>query len=186
MADAEVFDTVIVGAGAAGLVAAAELSRHRDAVCVLEARDRLGGRIFTRREPGVAAPIELGAEFIHGRSPATLGWLAKSNTAVIDVVGQRWTVRDGKPDLDDDLFARTMRGLSRIRRPRKDLPFSEFLEHVASRKLSPRERALARRLSRASTPPTQPASARWQHSTNGAATAPRTHRHSARSAAMRR
>ena len=146
MAEAETFDTVIVGAGAAGLVAAAELGRRQDAVCVLEARDRLGGRIFTRREPRVAVPIELGAEFIHGRSPATLGWLAKSSTAIIDVMGQRWTVRDGKPQRGDDLFAEMKRGLRSIRRPRQDLPFSEFLDRVASRKLSPRARQLARML----------------------------------------
>ena len=78
MAEAELFDTLIVGAGAAGLVAAAELGKHPGTVCVLEARDRLGGRIFTRREPGVSLPIELGAEFIHGRSPATFSWLARS------------------------------------------------------------------------------------------------------------
>ena len=56
MSDAEVFDTLIVGAGAAGLVAAAELGKQPGTVCVLEARDRLGGRIYTRREPGVIEP----------------------------------------------------------------------------------------------------------------------------------
>jgi monoamine oxidase len=146
MADAEVFDTLIVGAGAAGLVAAAELCRHPGTVCVLEARDRLGGRIFTRREPGVSLPIELGAEFIHGRSPVTFSWLARSNAAVVDAGGRRWVLRDGEPQPGDDLFARMKRGLAAIPRPRKDLPFSEFLERVAHRKLSPAARQLARRL----------------------------------------
>jgi monoamine oxidase len=146
MAERDAFDTLIVSAGAAGLVAAAELSRQSGTVCVLEARDRLGGRIFTRREPGVALPVELGAEFIHGRSPATLAWLAKSNTAVVDAGGERWTLCDGKPQPSDNLFEQMKRGLSSIRRPRKDLPFSEFLEHVAHRKLSPRARQLARAL----------------------------------------
>ncbi len=146
MADAEVFDTLIVGAGAAGLVAAAELSKHPGTVCVLEARDRLGGRIFTRREPGITLPIELGAEFIHGRSPATFAWLARSNTAVVDADGERWVLRDGKPRPRDDLFAQMKRGLASIPRPRKDLPFSEFLDRIAPRKLSPAARQLARRL----------------------------------------
>jgi len=50
---------------------------------VLEARDRVGGRIFTRREPDLPVPLELGAEFVHGRSPATLTWLA-GRTPLID------------------------------------------------------------------------------------------------------
>ena len=73
MSETELFDTLIVGAGAAGLVAAAELSRQAGTVCVLEARDRVGGRMFTRREPDVTLPIELNAEFIHDLAPTTLG-----------------------------------------------------------------------------------------------------------------
>jgi monoamine oxidase len=146
MADAEVFDTLIVGAGAAGLVAAAELGKEPGTVCVLEARDRLGGRIHTRREPGVSLPVELGAEFIHGRSPATFSWLARSNTAVVDAGGERWVLREGKPQPGDNLWAEMKTGLRTIPRPRKDLPFSEFLERVASRKLSPGALQLARRL----------------------------------------
>lgn len=146
MAETELFDTVIVGAGAAGLVAAAELSKHSGTVCVLEARNRLGGRTFTRREPGVALPIELGAEFIHGGAPATLGWLAKSNTPIVDATGERWTLRAGKPEPGDNLFAQMKRDLGRIRRPRKDLPFGDFLDQIAPGKLSPRARQLARAL----------------------------------------
>jgi monoamine oxidase len=146
MAETEHFDTLIVGAGAAGLVAAAELGKHRGSVCLLEARDRVGGRIFTRREAGIALPVELGAEFIHGRSPATLAWLAKSNTAIVDATGERWTLCDGKPEPADNVFEQMKRGLSNVKRPRKDLPFSEFLDGVARRKLSPAARKLARAL----------------------------------------
>ncbi len=99
MAEAELFDTLIVGAGAAGLAAAAELSKQRGSVCVLEARDRLGGRMFTRREPGVTLPIELGAEFIHGRAPVDhSAGSRRSNTAIVDATGERWTLCDGKPE----------------------------------------------------------------------------------------
>lgn len=146
MPETDHFDTLIVGAGAAGLVAAAELGRQGGTVCVLEARDRVGGRLFTRREPGIALPVELGAEFIHGRPPATLAWLAKSNTAIVDARGERWTLCDGTPEPGDNLFEQMKRGLSSIRRPRKDLPFGEFLERVANRKLSPAARKLARAL----------------------------------------
>ncbi len=146
MEKTEHFDTLIVGAGAAGLVAAAELSKQRSAVCLLEARDRVGGRMFTRREPGIVLPVELGAEFIHGRSPATLAWLAKANTAIVDSVGERWTLCDCKPEPANNLFGHMKRGLPNLKRPRKDLPFGEFLDTVARRKLSSAARQLARAL----------------------------------------
>jgi hypothetical protein len=102
--------------------------------------------MFTRREPGVTLPIELGAEFIHGLAPATLGWLARSNTAVVDAHGERFTLRDGKAEPADNLFEQMKRGLDSVGRPRKDLPFAEFLDRVANRKLSPAARQLARQL----------------------------------------
>ena len=87
---------VIIGAGAAGLAAACKLAESGCSVSLLEARDRIGGRIFTHREPGCAAPIELGAEFIHGRSPEIFGPLESSGADIVEVEGQSWCVSDGK------------------------------------------------------------------------------------------
>jgi len=64
------FDVLVIGAGAAGLAAAGVLTRAGCSVLILEARSRIGGRVWTRRMPGVEAPIELGAEFIHGAACA--------------------------------------------------------------------------------------------------------------------
>src|SRR5262249_49477437 len=61
------FDIAIVGAGAAGLSAAGLLSRAGASVVLLEARARLGGRIWTRRSAGWPVPLELGPEVVHGR-----------------------------------------------------------------------------------------------------------------------
>lgn len=55
---------VVVGAGMAGLCAAVTLAEAGAEVIVIEARDRIGGRIFTDRSLGV--PVEHGANFIHG------------------------------------------------------------------------------------------------------------------------
>ena len=140
------FDTLIVGAGAAGLAATATLSQAGQNVCLLEARDRIGGRILTLHEPGIAVPIDLGAEFVHGAAPSTLRWLRRSNTALIDTVQSRWMISNGKLQPTEDLFDEMKTGLDRVRRPRKDLPFSEFLEGAARSKLSPRARQLARTL----------------------------------------
>ncbi|HEU4782258.1 MAG TPA: FAD-dependent oxidoreductase, partial [Ktedonobacterales bacterium] len=61
------YDVVIVGAGAAGLAAASALARAGRTVALIEARDRIGGRVYTIRPTGATLPIELGADFIHGR-----------------------------------------------------------------------------------------------------------------------
>lgn len=61
-------DIIIIGAGAAGLAAGQRLrAAGRDAL-IVEARDRVGGRIHTDRSHG---PAELGAEFIHGDRAVT-------------------------------------------------------------------------------------------------------------------
>jgi monoamine oxidase len=58
---------IIVGGGIAGLSAARELVRQRIPVILLESKNRFGGRMHTIHHRG--CPIELGAEFVHGRSP---------------------------------------------------------------------------------------------------------------------
>ncbi|HUO68773.1 MAG TPA: FAD-dependent oxidoreductase, partial [Gammaproteobacteria bacterium] len=60
-------EVAIVGGGIAGLAAARVLARAGRSSVVCEARGRLGGRIYTLRPAGLTAPVELGAEFVHGR-----------------------------------------------------------------------------------------------------------------------
>ncbi len=59
------YDTIVIGAGAAGLAAARQLQDQQQQVLILEARDRIGGRVHTDYDLA-DHPIELGAEFIHG------------------------------------------------------------------------------------------------------------------------
>ena len=61
---AEVGHVLVIGAGAAGLTAARALHEDGIEVTVLEARDRIGGRVWTKDVSG--ASIELGAWFFHG------------------------------------------------------------------------------------------------------------------------
>jgi monoamine oxidase len=68
-------DIVIIGAGAAGLAAAAECLAAGKKVLVLEARNRTGGRIWTSRAHG--GVVEYGAEFVHGSRHASGNFLAK-------------------------------------------------------------------------------------------------------------
>ena len=83
---------IVVGAGVAGLTAAIDLGRSGVPVIVLEARDRIGGRAYTRRVAGCDAPIELGAEFIHGKPPEIWELLEKNGKTVDEVDGDNWCV----------------------------------------------------------------------------------------------
>lgn len=138
------YDVVIVGAGAAGLAAAAELGRTGLSVCVLEARERIGGRIHTLHEPQAPVPLELGAEFIHGQAPAVMRWLERANATAMDTVQTRWNLHAGRLRSGDDMFAQLRAGLRKIRKPRQDLPFAEFLNSRAARVLSRPVRDFAR------------------------------------------
>lgn len=75
--DAEI---IVVGSGLAGLTTASALAAAGHDVLVLEARDRIGGRIDTRTVPGGGA-AELGAQVIHGASNPVLGLLPSASTA---------------------------------------------------------------------------------------------------------
>lgn len=57
-------DVVVVGAGVAGLTAARVLAERRVDVTVIEARERIGGRTWTRDLAG--APVDMGGSWIHG------------------------------------------------------------------------------------------------------------------------
>lgn len=68
---------IVIGAGLAGLTAARSLAAQGDEVTILEARDRIGGRIWTsRRWPDL--PMDLGASWIHGVKGNPLTDLAKA------------------------------------------------------------------------------------------------------------
>lgn len=87
---------IVVGAGAAGLAAAAELTRAGRSVLVVEARKRIGGRCHTRRVPGLPVPVELGAEFIHGHPEATYSLLRAAGVAAVDSTRTQLVAFEGK------------------------------------------------------------------------------------------
>ncbi len=126
-------DVAVLGAGAAGLAAASALAEAGLRVRLLEARDRIGGRILSRVDPLIPVPIELGPEFIHGRAPATMALLERSGGFAIDTTGTRWTVRDGRPETRRDVFEDVRRLMQRVENlTEADLSVEEFLAREAS------------------------------------------------------
>jgi monoamine oxidase len=138
------YDALIIGAGAAGLAAADVLARAGRSVLLLEARDRVGGRCWSLHEPGLPVPVELGAEFIHGRPPATFALLARAGMAAVDRTGDGWYAERGKLKPMGEIFTEIRRAIRGTRAPAKDVSFETFLGRELKH-LSQTARIFARR-----------------------------------------
>ncbi len=77
-------DTIVIGAGAAGLAAGSALQAAGQRVAILEARNRIGGRVWTDRS-FIEHPIENGAEFIHGDRAITWQWVSALNASTVQI-----------------------------------------------------------------------------------------------------
>ena len=78
------------------MAAAAELARAGRKVLVLEARERVGGRCWTRRMAGLEIPVELGAEFIHGEAKATHALLRRARIRAVDSTREQRALERGR------------------------------------------------------------------------------------------
>jgi monoamine oxidase len=81
--------TIVLGAGLAGLAAAERLVSEGREVTILEARERIGGRVWTRWDGDTGTPIELGAEWIGGSGPVK-ELLKKAKAQMAPARGKRW------------------------------------------------------------------------------------------------
>lgn len=120
-------DVIVLGAGAAGLSAAVDLSRAGLKILILEARDRVGGRMFTKQDPVCHAPVELGAEFIHGRPREIWDLLHKHKPVVKEVQGDHWCYQEHKLR-PCDFFSEVETILEKMDDHGRDISFAEFLD----------------------------------------------------------
>lgn len=129
---------LVIGGGIAGLAAGLELARKGVSVTVLEAKDRFGGRIHTVLNHSV--PIELGAEFVHGKSVSLLAAIREAKLEMQSVPGKHRLFENGAfRDLGDwDVIAEVL-SLVDIRAP--DCSLDEFL---SSHEIKEPARTLAR------------------------------------------
>jgi phytoene dehydrogenase-like protein len=132
---ADAFEAVVLGAGAAGLAAARILSEAGRRVALLEARERVGGRIHTVHAVQGDLPVELGAEFIHGLPAELLALVDEAGLTRFELDGDsrcaspaRGGVRLGACDGQYEVH-KIFEELSRVQLSpnSRDLSFSEFM-----------------------------------------------------------
>jgi phytoene dehydrogenase-like protein len=136
---------LIIGGGAAGLAAARDLSRAGLKVIVLEARDRIGGRVFTRRDTDSPVPIELGAEFVHGKSPALLQLARASNLKLYEVSEQHWYFENGEICKSHGFWKSVQRLMDRMKSARNDESLQDFLNRLPHDQDTARAKAIVSR-----------------------------------------
>ncbi|RAJ85389.1 monoamine oxidase [Chitinophaga dinghuensis] len=120
-------DVIIIGAGAAGLMAAYTLIKAGQAVTILEARDRIGGRIHTLDN------VELGAEFVHGNLPVTLELLQTAGIPYSQTQFKMARSRDGAFQEGNDAVTGWETLMEKIFQLEKDMPLRAFLQtHFAT------------------------------------------------------
>ena len=132
---------IILGAGAAGMAAAAELSKKKVSILVLEARDRLGGRIHTINDPAFPISIDLGAEYVHGDPQVTWKIIHEAKLIAHDVPFDHFELRGDRlvhlQNFSEEI-GKIMTGI-----PRQDLSFAEFLAKHKSQPALANARRLA-------------------------------------------
>jgi monoamine oxidase len=118
---------VVVGAGACGLMCAWELGKAGKKVVILEARDRIGGRVFPLSKQEFGYPAEGGAEFVHGKAKLTRSLIDAAGLHYVAIEGETWRrekgklIKEGGELLGEDLFVKALNYL------KHDIPVTAFL-----------------------------------------------------------
>jgi monoamine oxidase len=118
---------IVIGAGASGLMAAYELSKAGCSVTVLEARSRVGGRIYTLTKGKFSSPVEVGAEFIHGDLTLTSALLKAAHVTWREAEGEMYQVQNGlleKSEFFDEEWEQLLKKLNQLK---TDITLEDFL-----------------------------------------------------------
>ena len=108
-------DVIVVGGGLAGLTAARELGRRGRSVLLLEARERLGGRVWVSSFAGV--DVEMGGAFVHWSQPHLWAEVTRYGLGIVELPEtDRALLRrdDGIEELDEKAFLELNEALERL------------------------------------------------------------------------
>lgn len=136
-------DVAIVGAGVAGLAAMRLLEDRGIRTWILEARDRIGGRILTVHDERLPHAIELGAEFIHGSAEEIVELLQPARLTAYSIEGNRWRMRRGKLNPLGDFWKQLDAVMRHLKSDGQDESFADFLSRAPGGRRAADARALA-------------------------------------------
>jgi monoamine oxidase len=119
---------IVIGGGVSGLMAAKELADKGFEVIILEANERLGGRVNTLIDTKFDMPIESGAEFIHGDLPLTQQLLKKAKINYHPIGEERIFVKDGQWNSPDDPIPHWDLLIKKMKEVKIDITIAHFLE----------------------------------------------------------
>ncbi|HEY6955840.1 MAG TPA: FAD-dependent oxidoreductase [Flavisolibacter sp.] len=127
-----IFDVIIIGSGAAGLMAALELAQAGKRIAVVEAKDHVGGRAHTILDSCFQLPVELGAEFVHGNLELTNLLLKKAGAHQYKVKGDIWQNEDGSLNEQGDFIEDYSALNKKFKELREDISVADFIKDYLS------------------------------------------------------
>ncbi len=119
---------VIIGAGAAGLMSAKELSEKGHHIIILEAGNFIGGRVSTLKNNFFTRPVEAGAEFVHGKLPLTFQLLKQAGIPYQKTGGKMVRFTKGKWQSEDEWTMGWMEMMNRLQELEEDMTIGEYLK----------------------------------------------------------
>ncbi len=127
--DENSYDVIVIGAGAAGLMAAWEFAQTGKSTAVVEAKDYIGGRIHTIQDKNFDLPVELGAEFVHGDLEITNLILKRAAASQYEITGTIWQNEDGKLDKQKDFIEDFSALNKKLKEVKEDVSVSAFIDN---------------------------------------------------------